>query len=387
MADTNESRPNEFYLLSTDPVKAARCAKMVDVEVCSFARTGRVVDCAVKSGLARLAVQHLGQQTLNIQFDLKAKKAVGAPSPWAPCTKCGMAHPRVLALARHGRLTVSIEKCSCTSYRLVAAKAVVRKEGQIVAVLPRRASDLVILKADNRRIAYKMFSNMVAVFSWEDIVAGKYEGEVVDLKAQIHARVLLTWDMERAEREAHPKSLTPFFGGGFYWLVDFILDGKRLSVLWVDRYIKLALMDKPTRLDELGVSKWTALLKVDKNRYAVSGLNQSSNSYIQGCIQVIKLVDRWAKPLDKVQFKISDSAQEHAVRSLMLIGRRTILAVATCRYCHLLDVKGQHIRTVKANIDPFRNCHPLPHCWILGSRRAIVGARYGKLAIIKLTFH
>ena len=59
---------------------------------------------------------------------------------------------------------------------------------------------------------------------------------------------------------------------------------------------------------------WHCIVKVDKNRYAVSGLNQTTDPYTQ----VIKLVDSQLRPVSTVTFKITNEEQEQITRMVMV---------------------------------------------------------------------
>ena len=169
-------------------------------------------------------------------------------------------------------------------------------------------------------------------------------------------------------------------GGKLFFLI--------LSLVFNLGMVKLASMEKAGRLQDPDYDRigWRALAKVDKNRYAVSGLNQTTDPYTQ----VIKLVDSQLRTRSEAAFRLPDKNLAHSVAFLNKVGRSVLLLAARKRYLSVLQFSANQLWVVKTNVDVYGD-GDLQHYFvdlIIGRRgHAVVGSADGKLAIIKLTFH
>ena len=142
-------------------------------------------------------------------------------------------------------------------------------------------------------------------------------------------------------------------------------------------------MIKAKALYHTGVSKWDTLLKVHKNRYAVSGLNQTTDPYTQ----VIKLVDSQLKAISKLEFEIPDKILKAEITYLIVLNKSAVLGKSRDKYIHLFQYRGRKLRVVQIFIRPFEDDSRINNMVAVDDRLATICSDQGKLAIIKLTFH
>ena len=161
-----------------------------------------------------------------------------------------------------------------------------------------------------------------------------------------------------------------------------------IAVLWRDGYCRLPTMASATRLQVEGVEKWHCIVKVDKNRYAVSGLNQTTDPYTQ----VIKLVDSQLRPVSTVTFRLRNCQDDQHIERLVEVSKRNYLGVTKSATFHVLLYRKMKDRLAikKANLSI-----PASGKWstwlssinVYRKCRVVVGSTNGQVAIIKLTFH
>ena len=140
-------------------------------------------------------------------------------------------------------------------------------------------------------------------------------------------------------------------------------------------------MTTAEKINEPEVKNWSGIVKVDKNRYAVSGLNQTTDPYTQ----VIKLVNRHSRSVDSVAFPLRKNDLAYRITRMKVI-RNTIVAMSQKAYIHVFRVKARKLVIIVANKMIFEESTYLASLITDRKHRAVVGTEVGKLAIIKLKF-
>jgi len=214
------------------------------------------------------------------------------------------------------------------------------------------------LLATNEVVTFRVEMQQVAVYRWQDLMLGKFECEIVDFK-------------ERGE-----------LAEGF--ISSYEIDRGQFAVMWTNNYIQLPCMKQPSKLEDTKVKIWSCIVKVDKNRYAVSGLNQTTDPYTQ----VIKLVDSQLRPVSSVSFSLTRHNIFAQVSSMKVIGHRVLIAKSQINLLHVLQYHRGYLTKIRVNADPFESTHEgLCGIYAVGKKKAVIGIASGLLAIIKLTFH
>ena len=127
------------------------------------------------------------------------------------------------------------------------------------------------------------------------------------------------------------------------------------------------------------------MVKVDKNRYAVSGLNQTTDPYTQ----VIKLVDSQLRPVSTVTFRLPGKDSCHGIKAMAMVRRSALVAMSGETLVHVLQRWRRRLAVVQANIQPFRDVvssfSMLTRA--VGKLIGVVKKDDSEVAVIKLTFH
>ena len=270
---------------------------------------------------------------------------------WPPCETCGRTLDSSI-LSKSGSLAVVVEYCS--RCRL---KVALRRAGAFVQTL-----EVVVYRAkychgpSSRRIAIQADPRKTHFYRWGDLRAGIFDAWVSPIDQ---------------------------LDDDDYKIVIGVLKDPALILLWLKSHGYLRENRGSCPLYEEGVNQWDCIVKVDKNRYAVSGLNQTTDPYTQ----VIKLVDSQLRPVSTVTFRLPGRSFDK-IEALIKVGTLGVLGVDGNREGHLLRYSKKFgLRIVQANIGIFPM--EVRMTWIGASlhSRAVMGSDKGQVAIIKLTFH
>ena len=144
-------------------------------------------------------------------------------------------------------------------------------------------------------------------------------------------------------------------------------------------------MNRPKRFLDSNVSRWNCMVKVDKNRYAVSGLNQTTDPYTQ----VIKLVDSQLRPVSTVTFRLPGKDAVQRLESMVMIGKSALLGASVQSLIHVLQCSRMSLTVVQANIEMGKETPNavLNRILALNKRKAVTVFSPAVLKVIELTFH
>lgn len=166
-----------------------------------------------------------------------------------------------------------------------------------------------------------------------------------------------------------------------------VLEGQKVGFVWEDGLIWIPGKEHPLKLVDSEVDSWTSFLKIGKNRFAVSGLIESTGPYTQ----VIKVVDDNLNIHQTLKYELgaTEDPEDAGIVNLFHAGPKIVIGNSRRVYIHIFRSNGYRLFLFKTNIKVFPdeedvfNCRPKVFD---DKTRIFMGTYVKKMAIVKLLF-